>query len=325
MNQMVTVDQGDLIAILARQYNLSPEVFEKTIIATCFPVDPPATREEFLAGMQIARKLDLNPLVKELHFVRQRGGGVTAIIGVDGWSTLANRHPQFDGVEFDPVFTEPEDGKPSRPYSVTCRIYRKDRKYPTEITEYFAECFRPNSTAWGLTPMRFLRHRALGQCCRIAFGFAGVMEMEEFLRWQEQEAENAATLKRLQSPVRYEEDKSEPETKPVVETKAIEYGEAPPPPPPLKKTAKSKGKAKAKDKLDDDRAHLDAVVNDPDPLDEPAYLGALEDTMAACRDESNLAEVWDDHHQQLRGLSLETQRNAEHLFSVHAKRLVGTK
>lgn len=318
MTQLVPVEkpQDDLLTALARDYGMSLEVFESTIRATCFPADPPATKEEFVAGMQIARKLDLNPLVKELHFVRQRGGGVTGIIGVDGWYTIANKHPSYDGVEFDTIFDDA-----GNPVAVDCRIFRKDRSRPTPVREYMAECKR-ESMAWKLTPVRMLRHRAFGQCCRVAFGLAGVMEMDEFLRWQEQEAENAAALKRIQSPVRYDEDDKKLEQA-VAEIKPIEYGEAPPPPPPAKRKGKGKGKDKAK--LDEDRAHLDAIVNDDEPVDEPAYLGALEDTMAACRDESNLAEVWDDHQQQYRRLSLETQRNAEHLFAVHTKRLVGTK
>lgn len=318
MNQMVATGSPDLISALSARYGMQPKVFEETVRATCFPADPVATPEEFMAGMAIANRLDLNPLIKEVHFARQRGGGVVAIIGADGWYTLANRQPTYDGCEFDTVFTEPTETEPARPYSITCRIFDKKRGHPTEITEYFAECYRDNSTAWKLTPLRMLRHRAFGQCCRIAFGLAGVMEYDEFLRWQEQAHENEVAAAKLASPVRYENGEDKAETK-LIETKAEVISQSEknldptqlkppaPPPPPAKKSRKK------------------AEVT-PEPVDDPlvdqdAYLGMLEESMAACRDAANLDEVWSDHQAMQSRLSLENQRNADNLRGKHARRL----
>ncbi len=47
------------------------------------------------------------------------------------------------------------------------------------------ECRRLNSEAWKITPNRMLRHRAFGQAARMAFSFAGVMDIDEYHRWQE--------------------------------------------------------------------------------------------------------------------------------------------
>jgi hypothetical protein len=169
---------------MAHRYGMEEPAFRATVMATCFPANPPATMEEFAAGMQVAHKLDLNPLVKEVHFARLKGGGIQAIIGVDGWYSMANKHPQFDGCEFSHEWAPPNDKGVSELVSVTCRIFRKDRSRPMEVTEYMRECAR-RSEAWTLTPSRMLRHRAFGQCARIAFSFAGVMDIEEYSRWQE--------------------------------------------------------------------------------------------------------------------------------------------
>ena len=177
------VARRSIIETISQRYNMEATAFEQTVRATCFPATPPATKEEFAAGMQIAFRLELNPITKEVHFARTKGGGIQAIIGVDGWYTIANRHPKYDGCQFDYEWNEAENGR--KLIAVTCRIFRKDRSKPDEVTEFMAECQRP-SEAWRLTPSRMLRHRAFGQCARIAFAFAGVMDQDEFGKWQEE-------------------------------------------------------------------------------------------------------------------------------------------
>ncbi len=60
----------------------------------------------------------------------------------------------------------------------TCKIYRKDRKHPTIVTEYMGECKR-NTQPWQSHPTRMLRHKTLIQCARLAFGFAGIFDQDE--------------------------------------------------------------------------------------------------------------------------------------------------
>jgi len=66
----------------------------------------------------------------------------------------------------------------SKPYAATCRIHRKDRARPCVVTEYFSECFR-NTDPWRQFPARMLRHKALIQCARVAFGFSGIQDEDE--------------------------------------------------------------------------------------------------------------------------------------------------
>jgi len=87
-----------------------------------------------------------------------------------------NSHPKMNGMEF--IDIKNGDGKLS---AITCRIYRKDRDKPTEVTEYMAECLG-TSEPWKKWPARMLRHKAAIQCARYAFGFSGIMEPDEFER-----------------------------------------------------------------------------------------------------------------------------------------------
>ncbi len=207
-NEVDAPERRSIIETLAKQYNMEASKFQQMVQATCFPANPPASPEEFAAGMQIAHRLQLNPITKEVHFARTKGGGIQAIIGVDGWYTMANRHPEYDGCEFSYEWLN-GDNAPKKLFSVTCRIFRKDRTRAVEITEYMAECVRP-SEAWKLTPSRMLRHRAFGQCARVAFSFAGVMDHDEFERWQE---EATPPVKRMSSYAAKRESNGDSTTK----------------------------------------------------------------------------------------------------------------
>ncbi|MGJ5653837.1 recombinase RecT, partial [Morganella morganii] len=56
--------------------------------------------------------------------------------------------------------------------------YRKDRNHPTSVTEYMSECNR-GTQPWKSHPKRMLRHKAMIQCARLAFGFAGIYDQDE--------------------------------------------------------------------------------------------------------------------------------------------------
>ena len=57
-------------------------------------------------------------------------------------------------------------------------IYRKDRKFPVTVSESMAECFRATDP-WKTHPARMLRHKAIIQAARIAFGFTGIYDPDE--------------------------------------------------------------------------------------------------------------------------------------------------
>jgi phage recombination protein Bet len=164
---------------MADGYKLSAKAFAFTFRAVAMP--QPHTEAEFVSCCLVAREHALNPLTKEIYFMRDKHGNIQAIVGVDGWIKKCNEHPQFDGLEFEHVHDN--DGAP---VSVKARIFRKDRTRAVEVTEYLKECVqvRKADGPWQSHPNRMLRHRALCQCARLAFGFAGIMDRDEFDQWQ---------------------------------------------------------------------------------------------------------------------------------------------
>jgi len=67
------------------------------------------------------------------------------------------------------------------PAWIECTLHRWDRRVPTNVREYFIEV-RGTTLAWLTHPRRMLRHKALVQCARIAFGLVGIYDHDEAQR-----------------------------------------------------------------------------------------------------------------------------------------------
>lgn len=163
-----------LIQFMAARHNLEPTKFLSTLIKTVFPSDKQnPSNEQVAAFLAVAKQYDLNPFIKEIYAFPAKGGGIVPIVSIDGWSTLINRQPALDGIEFTDQFDDTGELR-----GVTAIIYRKDRAHPTKVTEYMSECMR-NTEPWMKWPARMLRHKSLIQCARVAFGLAGIYDPDE--------------------------------------------------------------------------------------------------------------------------------------------------
>jgi len=137
-----------------------------TLKATAFK--GPVSDAQMTALMVVANQYRLNPWTKEIYAFPDKNNGIVPVVGVDGWARIINSHPEFDGMEFE------QDGE-----SCTCIMYRKDRGRPVKVTEYMAECKRNGVGPWQSHPRRMLRHKAMIQCARLAFGFGGIYDQDE--------------------------------------------------------------------------------------------------------------------------------------------------
>jgi len=158
---------------MSGRYGMEPAAFEATLRATVCKGN--VSREEFAAFLLVAKEYGLNPMTKELYAFPAKGGGIQPIVSIDGWARIINDHPMFDGMEFEDV-REGEDL-----IAITCRMHRKDRSRSIEATEYMTECRRATDV-WKTWPRRMLRHKAMIQCARYAFGFSGIVEQDEYER-----------------------------------------------------------------------------------------------------------------------------------------------
>lgn len=230
--------QASILAKMAARFSVEPTKMLSTLKATAFKGD--VSNEQMMALLIVADQYGLNPWTKEIYAFPDRQNGIVPVVGVDGWSRMMNANAQFDGIEFD----QSDD-------ACTCKIYRKDRTRAIAVTEYLSEC-RREAKPWQTHPKRMLRHKAMIQCARLAFGFVGVFDQDEASAIVEKDItpsygsyEDTATVKRstadavkdemraratataAQKPIEENVDLSMDE---VIQTQA----ETPPPPPPLK-------------------------------------------------------------------------------------------
>lgn len=148
-----TLDMGDGAGLI------------ETLKATAFKGQ--VSDAQMTALMVVANQYALNPWTKEIYAFPDKNNGIVPVVGVDGWSRIINSHPQFDGIEFE------QDDQ-----SCTCVIFRKDRNRPIKVTEWMAECKR-GTGPWQSHPKRMLRHKAMIQCARLAFGYGGIYDQDE--------------------------------------------------------------------------------------------------------------------------------------------------
>ncbi|HEX8894409.1 MAG TPA: phage recombination protein Bet [Terriglobales bacterium] len=155
-----------LAAKLAQRFGLeaNPEVLD-ILKATAFKGQ--VSDAQMSALLVVATQYGLNPWTKEIYAFPDKNNGIIPVVGVDGWARIINENAQFDGMDFE------QDDK-----QCTCIIYRKDRSHPIKVTEYLEECKR-GTQPWTSHPKRMLRHKAMIQCARLAFGYVGIYDQDE--------------------------------------------------------------------------------------------------------------------------------------------------
>jgi hypothetical protein len=170
-----------LVAQFAAKYSIEADKMLETLKQTAFKQRPPkgggevkvVSNEQMMALLVIAKEYGLNPFTREIYAFPSENG-IVPIIGFDGWVRLINLRPEFDYMD---IRTAPEETA-ADDYYVEVEIKRKDRSRPTIVREYLKECYR-DTGPWNEMPKRMTRHKAIIQCGRIAFGYAGVYDPDD--------------------------------------------------------------------------------------------------------------------------------------------------
>jgi phage recombination protein Bet len=291
MNQIATREQRPmLLASMAEKAGLQPQEFANTVRATCGMVK--ATAEEFAAFLLVAREYNLNPLTKEIYAFPAKGGGIVPIVSIDGWVNLVNSHPACDGFEFDV-----EHDSEGELVAITCKMYRNDRSRPVVVTEYYEECKRPTDP-WKMKH-RMLRHKAMIQAARYAFGFSGIYDEDEGARFADM--------------------------RDVTPT-------PPTPPTPPKPPAPQEGGPAPTEGEDSRNAPIDGDIIDPDTGEvsdeengDTAFFERLEADMDEADDEASIEEIWTEADPMARFESDETNQSIALAIKSRALKRVGGK
>lgn len=162
---------SSVLVRMAQRFGVDSDKMLSTLTATAFKGN--ATTEQLMALAVVADQYGLNPWTKEIYAFPSQNG-IVPVVGVDGWSRIINTNAQFDGMDF----VEGELNNKSIPAWIECRMHRKDRTHPICVKEYFEEVAR-DTAPWKSHPRRMLRHKAMIQCARIAFGYVGIYDEDE--------------------------------------------------------------------------------------------------------------------------------------------------
>lgn len=173
-----------LVARLAAQYGVDKDKFINTLNTTIFAqhfgneVYPPSP-EELMTLLVVCDQYGLNPFTRQIFAFKAKTGLLVPVVSIDGWLAIINRQPSFDGVKVRFSEKEVEISDVRMPEYCECEIRRKGIAEPIVIPEYAQECFMPSSPVWSKYPRRMLRHKAVIQCARVAFGLSGIYDQDE--------------------------------------------------------------------------------------------------------------------------------------------------
>jgi phage recombination protein Bet len=191
-------ERHSLVARFASRYHIDTDKLLPILKATAFKVrDGEVSNEQMAALLIVADQYGLNPFTREIFAFPDKQNGIVPVVSVDGWTRIINEKPEMDGLEFRYSDERVQPGDKRFPGLkwlgfewIECAIFRKDRAKPTAVREFFEEVYRPPfkkndytiESAWQTHSKRFHRHKALIQCGRLAFGFAGIYDEDEAQR-----------------------------------------------------------------------------------------------------------------------------------------------
>lgn len=169
----------DMRAVLGKRWGIPPSrvfAYGETFISLAknCPDGFRVPGEIIAQFLQLAAEHNLNPARYEIRAFFDYIKGLSTFVMIDGWLTLANRQPAFDGFDF-----EYERDSQGALIAVTCAIHRKDRSRPTKTRCKLSEWRVSTSPQWGSKPEWMLEQKALKQGIRRTFGFAGIIDDDD--------------------------------------------------------------------------------------------------------------------------------------------------
>jgi len=179
-----------------------------------------ATDKELYVFMETAKLYGLNPVKREIYFVKYKNNPGHTVIGYEYYLRRAEETKQLDG--WSAVFVKDDFGD-----KVVVTIHRKDREHPFVWETYRSEVDK-NQALWKIMPMFMTKKVAIAQAFRLAFpeqlGGAPFIQ-EEVLDAEVVDVEPEkpkAEMKKKAEPKKKAEEKPEPKEpelgKPIVES-----------------------------------------------------------------------------------------------------------
>jgi phage recombination protein Bet len=156
-----------------QQIQFSPE--QVALIKAKFA--PNSTQTEFELFLYMAKKYNLDPLLKQIWLVKFGDSPAQIYAGRDGYLEIAHRSGHFDGMKSWVEYEEDSGGKKT-PIRGKCVVYRNDMQHPFESEVLFKE-YTTGKNLWLSKPSIMLIKVAESVCLRKAFRVSGLYDPDE--------------------------------------------------------------------------------------------------------------------------------------------------
>jgi len=120
--------------------------------------------------IEVCRSTGLNPWLKEIYYVADKG---IIMAARDGYLRVANENPNFDGME-----TRVERDEKGVPVKATCTVWRKDRTHPIICEAWYSE-YKKSGPVWNQYPSAMISKVAEVLALKRSFAINGVVTEEE--------------------------------------------------------------------------------------------------------------------------------------------------
>jgi phage recombination protein Bet len=155
-----------------------------------------ATDDEFKAFMYLCNAYNLDPLKKEIYFIKYSGRS-TVITSRDGYLKIANLNENFNGIESELVYqgdvlTKRDDGSllitygaehllfdKSKLTGAFCNVFRKDRAKSTTVFVSIKEYYKKDAPIWQQYTNAMILKVAEAMALKRAFAISGLVTKEE--------------------------------------------------------------------------------------------------------------------------------------------------
>lgn len=160
-------------------------------------VAPNATQSELDMLMYLSKEYGLDPIKKEIYFIKYGSGKPTIITSRDGYLKIANTNPNFDGMESDVVYEgdkliKRDNGSllieygeshmnfdKSKLRGAFANITRKDRATACSVFVDIKDYGKKESQIWRTYPNAMILKVAESMALKRAFAISGLVTQEE--------------------------------------------------------------------------------------------------------------------------------------------------
>ena len=134
---------------------------------------------------ELCKAQKLNPLTKEVYFIKYGSSPATVVINVDTFVSRANDYPDYDGYLAGWIVGSEKDPKQSEvPFGnligAWCRVGRKGKKHDATATVRF-DAYNTGKSRWAIDPYGMIQKCAIAAAHRKAYptAFKGLYEWSE--------------------------------------------------------------------------------------------------------------------------------------------------